>query len=117
MVAKKSTAADTATETVKAAPKKRTPKPVTDLATANAAFQAAKRKAERATKAADAARKAEADANAALADAAGVLKGYLGEVDAAVGNVLPADSDGETDPVNEYDNSDDAPYNDEPYTG
>lgn len=73
--------------------KPRVPKPVTDLATANAAFQAAKRKAERATKAADAARQAEADANQALAAAAGVLKGYLGEVDAAVGNVLPQAED------------------------
>lgn len=125
MVAAKKTPAAKSAEP-KAPRKPRVPKPVTDLATANAAFQKAKRSAERASKAADEARKTEADANAALREAAQVLKGYMGEVDAAVGNVLPEPA--EDAPVNDLDGLEhdgygdneaetDAPYNDEPYSG
>lgn len=78
----------------KAPRKPRTPKPVTDLATANAAFQTAKKKAERATQHADSARQAEADAKAALSEAAKVLKSYLGDVENAVGEALPVEEDG-----------------------
>lgn len=75
----------------KPARKPRAPKAVTDLPTASAAFNRAKRVAERADKALDAAR---ADAEAAhklLADAATALDGYLGEVRNAVAAELPTE--------------------------
>ena len=120
-VARKSTAAKTAakTDTPAAKPvrKPRVPKPITDLATANAAFTRAKKSADRARAMADGARKESEAADAKLAEAAKVLKGYLGEVDAAMVGVLPetADEDGEfasdydetnTDPADDDDDTD-----------
>lgn len=71
--------------------KPRVPKPVTDLSTANAAFQKAKKAADKASKDKDAAVAAASLANTKLAEAARVLKGYTAELDAAVAGVLPTE--------------------------
>jgi hypothetical protein len=79
--------------TTKAPRKPRVPKPVTDLSTANAAFQKAKKAAERANVAAAEATAAAQGANEKLAEAARVLKGYTAELDAAVAGVLPTEAE------------------------
>lgn len=71
---------------------KRAPKPVTDIATASAAFNRAKARAARADKAAVAAQDAKDAAHAALTDAATVLKGFSDEVSAAANAELPGEA-------------------------
>lgn len=73
--------------------KPRVPKPVTDVATATAAFNRAKKTADKAEAALLAARNDADAARAELAEAAKVLKGYLSDVDAAVNATLPVEAE------------------------
>lgn len=68
----------------------RAPKPVTDLASANVAFNKAKRAAERTEKAADDAIAARDAAQQTLTNAATELKRYTADIDAAANAVLSA---------------------------
>lgn len=89
------------TAPVKAARKPRTPKPVTDLPTANAAFQKAKEKAARANARATEASEDAERANEAVTEAAKVLKGYMDEVDSALSSALPQSSEDLSGPYGE----------------
>lgn len=77
--------------------KPRVPKPVNDVATATAAFNRAKKTADKAEAALEAAHKNAHEAYEVLGEAAKVLKGYLADVDAAVNATLPVDNDTDDD--------------------
>lgn len=100
------------TEPVKAARKPREVKPVTDLATANAAFLKAKAKAYTANKRADEAKTQAFNANADVTAAAKVLKGYMDEVDDAVQAALPQSFEAPAE-----DHGDHSEYDQDPYEG
>jgi hypothetical protein len=92
--------------TEKAAPKKRAPKPVTDLPSATVALKAAQRRAERADKAYDAARTERDAAQAALEDAKATVKRFYAEL---VGESVDAEPEPDTaddgtypEPADEY---------------
>ncbi|AWY07386.1 hypothetical protein SEA_JACKIEB_68 [Streptomyces phage JackieB] len=96
----------------KAEKKTRTPKPVTDLASATVALNAAKRKADRTEKARLEAVQADADAQRELAEAKAVVKRYYAELMGE--DVAPAEQ-GEPDT---YDGMDDVDGDvDDPYEG
>lgn len=102
MVARsKKTETDTAAPDANPEPAKvrkpRVPKPVTDVATATAAFNRAKKTADKAEAALAAAQRDVEAAREVLAEAATVLKGYLSDVDAAVNATLPMEAGPEDD--------------------
>jgi hypothetical protein len=78
MAARKTTPAKTAT--AKAEPKKRAPKPVTDLATATTALKAAQRRYDRAYRAYADAKREELAANDALTEAKETVKKFYAEL-------------------------------------
>jgi len=105
VVAKKTTPAKADATEPKAAPKKREPKPVTDLASAMTALRAAQRRSDRADKAYDAARDERKKASDALIEAKAAVKKYyaeaMGEDQADEAPAIPGALTGEALPDDE----------------
>ncbi|AWY07306.1 hypothetical protein SEA_HENOCCUS_68 [Streptomyces phage Henoccus] len=95
------------TDAPKAEKKTRTPKPVTDLASATVALNAAKRKADRTERARLEAVQADADAQRELAEAKAVVKRFYAELMGE--DVAPAEDVHEPYVISEGETEDD-PY-------
>lgn len=113
MAARKTTPAKTAT--AKAEPKKRAPKPVTDLATATTALKAAQRRYDRAYKSYADAKREELAANDALTEAKETVKKFYAELmgeDQSADEAPQVSQHGEdlTDAYSAQDPAEDEPY-------